>query len=142
MQNRSMGSRMKRGFTLIEILVVVVILAVLAAVIVPNVLGRVDDSKNSVAITTVQSLTDNIESYRLDTGKYPDELDALMKNPGVPKWNGPYIRNVEKIPNDPWENPYIYKIPGDNGRPYDIISYGSDAQLGGTDFQSWNLKGD
>jgi len=57
MQNRSMGSRMKRGFTLIEILVVVVILAVLAAVIVPNVLGRVDDSKNSVAITTVQSLT-------------------------------------------------------------------------------------
>lgn len=141
MQNRSIN-RSQRGFTLIEILVVVVILAVLAAVVVPNVLGRVDDSKYSVAITTVQSLSDNIDSYRLDTGKYPEELNALVKNPGVPKWNGPYIKNVEKIPNDPWDHPYIYKIPGDNGRPYDILSYGDDGQQGGKDIQSWNLKGE
>ncbi len=140
MSNR-MTVRSRSGFTLIEILVVVVILAVLAAVIVPNVLGRVGDSKNAKAISDISSFTTNIDLYHLDTGKYPESLDNLIKNPGSNKWNGPYIKNTDKIQSDPWNNPYVYKAPGDNGRDYDIASAGTDGQMGTSDdIQSWNLK--
>jgi general secretion pathway protein G len=140
MRNRNL-SRIQRGFTLIEILVVVVILAVLAAVIVPNVLNRVGDARESTAISDISSFNNLLDSYKLDTGNYPESLDALVKNPGTPKWNGPYIKNSDKVPSDPWGNQYVYKMPGDNGREYDLASPGKDGQLGSADdVQSWNLK--
>jgi general secretion pathway protein G len=131
----------RRGFTLIEILVVVVILAVLAAVVVPNVINRIGDAKESAAISDIKSFETNLDLYRLDTGNYPPTLDAMITNPGDPKWNGPYIKNQDKIQMDPWGHPYAYKVPGDNGRDYDIISAGADGQPGTPDdVQSWNLK--
>ena len=131
----------KRGFTLIEILVVVVILAVLAAVVVPNVINRIGDAKNSAAISDIKAFDTNIDLFHLDTGTYPPSLDALIANPGTPKWNGPYIKNQDKIQTDPWGHPYIFKVPGDNGRDYDILSAGEDGQPGTPDdIQSWNLK--
>lgn len=140
MRNR-ITSRARRGFTLIEILVVVVILAVLAAVIVPNVLNRVNDARDSTAISDISSFGNLLDSYKLDTGNYPESLDALVKNPGAPKWNGPYIKNSDKVPTDPWGGQYQYKVPGDNGREYDIASAGKDGQMGtADDVQSWNLK--
>src|SRR5215467_10409543 len=130
----------RHGFTLIEILVVVVILAVLAAVVVPNVINRIGDAKESAAISDIKSFETNLDLYRLDTGNYPQTLDAMITNPGDPKWNGPYIKNQDKIQMDPWGHPYAYKTPGDNGRDYDIISAGADGQPGtADDVQSWNL---
>lgn len=131
-----------QGFTLIELLVVIIILAILAAVVIPRVVGRADDAKNASAIANINSFSSTLDTYKADTGQYPADLNALVSNPGVKGWNGPYLRNQEKIPLDPWGHPYVYKTPGDNGRDYDIISLGPDGQAGTQDdIKSWNLQG-
>jgi general secretion pathway protein G len=133
----------RKGFTLIEILVVVVILAILAAVVVPNVINRISDAKNAAAISDIKTFDTDISLYQLDTGSLPPTLQALITNPGVPKWNGPYIKNADKVPLDPWSHPYIYVTPGANGRDFDITSAGPDGQPNtADDVQSWNLKKD
>ncbi len=146
MRNDTRKTGRRYGFTLIEILVVVVILAILAAVVVPNVIGRIGDAKVSAAISDIKTFDNAIDQYKLDTGQDPPNLDALVSAQaanGVQKWNGPYLKNQNTIPKDPWGNPYIYKIPGDNNREYDISSAGPDGQPGtADDIQSWNLKGD
>ncbi len=132
-----------RGFTLIEILVVVVIIAILAAVVVPNVISRIKDAKNSAAISDIKSFETAIDQYKLDTGEDPTSLDELI-NPPNPKgkWNGPYLKDLSKIPLDPWGHPYVYTVPGQNGRDYDIYSDGPDGQPNTSDdIQSWNLTG-
>ena len=122
-------------------LVVVVILAILAAVVVPNVINRIGDAKNGAAISDMKTFETNIQLFQLDTGQLPQSLDNLVTNPGVSKWNGPYIKNTDKVPNDPWGNPYVYKSPGDNGREYDIISSGADGQPNTPDdVQSWAIR--
>ena len=132
----------RRAFTLIEILVVVVIISILAAVVVPNVLSRIGDAKGSAAISDIKSFDGTIDQFKLDTGAIPPTLDALVTNPGIAKWNGPYLKGQSSIPMDPWGHPYIYKIPGDNGREYDIISAGPNGQPGDADdIKSWDLKG-
>lgn len=137
--------RASRGFTLIELLVVIIILAILAAVVLPRVIGRTEDAKIAGAITTITNFSNQLEVYNADTGTFPtgdQGLNALVVNPGLPKWNGPYLRNVEKVPNDPWGNPFVFKQPGENGRDYDIISAGPDGQLGTSDdINSWNMNG-
>ena len=139
-QGRSRQSRRRQGFTLIEILVVVVIIAVLAAVVVPNVIGRIKDAKVSAAIANIKSFDNAIDQFHLDTGQIPASLDALTTNPGTNKWNGPYFKGQSTIPPDPWGHPYIYKVPGDNGRDYDISSSGPDEQPGtGDDIKSWDI---
>jgi general secretion pathway protein G len=131
----------RAGFTLIEILVVVVILAVLAAVVVPNVIRRISDARVSAAISDIKSFETNIDLYHLDTQKFPPTLQSLITKEDVKGWNGPYIKNAEKVQKDPWGNDYVYKSPGDNGREYDILSAGPDGQVGTPDdIQSWNLK--
>lgn len=136
-RNRIAGNTLQRGFTLIEILVVVVIIAILAAVVVPNVISRIGDAKMGAATADIKSFDDTIDQYRLDTGNLPPSLDALITNPGDPKWHGPYLKGQSSTPIDPWGHPYIYKVPGDNGRDYDISSAGDGTHT----INSWDLKG-
>lgn len=128
----------RRGFTLIEVLVVVVIIAILAAVVVPNVISRISDAKFGAATSEINSIDNAIDQYRLDTGNLPPSLDALVTNVGNdPKWHGSYLKNQTSTPLDPWNHPYIYTIPGGNGRDYDISSAGD----GTHSINSWDPKG-
>jgi general secretion pathway protein G len=123
-----------RAFTLIELLVVIVILAILAAVVIPRVTGRVDDAKEAKAMTDIKSIESALENYKLDVGNYPstDEgLQALMTNvANSPKWNKPYLN---KLPADPWSNPYQYRNPGEANPDFDVFSAGADGQPGTSD---------
>ncbi|MFO1217750.1 MAG: type II secretion system major pseudopilin GspG [Burkholderiaceae bacterium] len=131
------------GFTLIELMVVLVIIGVLAALIVPNVLDRADDARVTAARTDVNNLMQALKLYRLDNQRYPSAeqgLDALVRKPtnGVvpPNWR-PYL---EKLPNDPWGRAYQYVNPGVKGE-IDVFSFGADGQPGGdgknADIGSW-----
>ncbi|WP_119355409.1 type II secretion system major pseudopilin GspG [Azohydromonas sediminis] len=135
--------RAAAGFTLIELMVVLVIIGVLAALIVPNVLDRADDARVTAARTDVNNLMQALKLYRLDNQRYPTAeqgLDALVRRPTTgpipPNWK-PY---VEKLPNDPWGRPYQYLNPGVRGE-IDVFSFGADGQPGGegkdADIGSW-----
>ena len=139
----SLKRRAQAGFTLIELMVVLVIIGVLAALIVPNVLDRADDARATAARTDVNNLMQALKLYRLDNQRYPSGeqgLQALVAKPtaGVipPNWK-PYL---EKLPNDPWGRPYQYLNPGVKGE-IDIMSFGADGQPGGegknADVGSW-----
>jgi general secretion pathway protein G len=134
MRNRS------RGFTLIEIMVVVVILAVLGALVVPRVLENVDKARVARAQSDIRAIETALDLYRLDNYKYPTTdqgLEALVKKPPDPSLTnyreGGYLKAV---PKDPWGNPYHYESPGPNGEPYLIISYGRDGKPGGTGYDA------
>ena len=136
-------ARKVSGFTLIELLIVMVIIGLLAAFIVPKLIGRVGESKQTAAKAQIELLGTAIDVYKLDTGKYPTQdsgLSALnTKSDAVKNWKGPYLAK-NKVPKDPWGVNYIYKYPGEHG-DYEIISYGADENEGGTgenkDIVSW-----
>ncbi|MBV5295647.1 MULTISPECIES: type II secretion system major pseudopilin GspG [Curvibacter] len=144
--NRSLNHlrrRVQAGFTLIELMVVLVIIGVLAALIVPNVLDRADDARATAARTDVNNLVQALKLYRLDNQRYPTAeqgLRALIARPTTapvpPNWK-PYL---EKLPNDPWGRPYQYLNPGIKGE-IDVMSFGADGQSGGegkdADIGSW-----
>lgn len=131
------------GFTLIEILVVIAIIALIMSLVGPRVLNYLGESKVKAAKIQIQSFGSALDLFNLDTGRYPstgEGLGALVQSPGtIPAWNGPYLKGGV-VPNDPWGNPYVYRSPGEHG-PYDILSYGSDGHEGGTgtagDISSW-----
>ncbi|MDR3689009.1 MAG: type II secretion system major pseudopilin GspG [Fimbriimonas sp.] len=127
-------NRKIRAFTLIELMVVILILAILAALIVPNVLGRTGQAKVSKATADLATLSNAIDQFRLDCDRYPttqEGLDALLNAPsGATGWRGPYLKQA--IPNDPWGAPYQYSCPGPGGGGYQVESYGGDGQPGGT----------
>ena len=122
-----------RGFTLLELLVVVVIIGLLAGFVAPRYFGQVGKSEVATARAQIDALEKALDQYRLDVGHYPDNetgLKGLLVKPtSEPKWNGPYLR--KDIPADPWGRPYVYKIPGEKGE-FDLLSYGKDGQPGGT----------
>ena len=119
-----------RGFTLIELLAVLIILGLIGAFAVPQVLKWVSGARSDAAKIQIETLTNSIDLYRLEVGKFPPDLEALVTQPsGEDKWNGPYLRK-KTIPKDPWGNEYVYNVPGDNG-PYDLYSLGADNTEGG-----------
>ncbi len=138
------------GFTLIELMVVIVILGILAGLIVPRIMGRPEEAKRAKAIIQIESLETTLKLYKLDNGSYPSTeqgLQALVEPPEVgnlPRnWReGGYLEKG-KIPKDPWKNEYIYLCPGTQG-DYDIISYGADGEPGGEgknkDITSWDVE--
>ncbi|MFJ5298114.1 type II secretion system major pseudopilin GspG [Pseudomonas sp. NPDC088368] len=131
--------RAQRGFTLIEIMVVVVIIGVLGAMVIPQFMTRPDQAKVTAARTDIQALGTALEMYRLDTFSYPSTrqgLEALVKRPtGLPSarnWNPRGY--LKALPSDPWGTPYQYQSPGTGSAPYDLYSYGADGVPGGVDF--------
>jgi general secretion pathway protein G len=130
---RRIGLR-QRGFTLLELLVVLLIIALLAGYVGPKLFGEVGKARSKTAASQMKSIESALDRYRLDTGHFPTTeagLNALTTNTGnVSGWEGPYMSSA--VPNDPWGRPYIYRSPGENGKDYDLMTYGADGKPGGT----------
>lgn len=139
---RPCGPARARGFTLLELLVVLVILGLLVGIVAPRFFGQVGKSEIKIATAQIRALEDGLDQYRLDVGRYPateQGLAALNAQPaGVTRWQGPYLKKT--VPNDPWGNPYQYRSPGEHGE-VDLFSLGKDGQPGGTgeaaDITNW-----
>lgn len=124
----------QRGFTLLELLVVMVIIGLLVGYVGPRYFGQLSKSEVKAAKAQMNAIKKALDVYRLDTGAYPDQssgLQALMVAPqSNPNWQGPYLQKA--VPNDPWGNPYLYRIPGEKSE-YELISLGADGRPGGVD---------
>ena len=122
------------GFTLVELLVVVFILGLLAALVAPNLLGLGSKQTPKVAKTQIEMLRTALDAFRLDVGRYPNSqegLQALIDRPsGLDRWDGPYLRSDKGVPRDPWQNAFVYRSPGERGT-FDLFSYGEDGVSGG-----------
>jgi general secretion pathway protein G len=135
----------RAGFTLIELMVVIVILGLLAGLVGPRIFRNVDKANVKTAMSQIELLGQGLDSFRLDTGRYPttsEGLEALQTDPGAAGWDGPYLK--KGIPKDPWKQPYVYRSPGQHGE-YELLSYGKDKAPGGDgynrDITSWeNLE--
>ena len=138
-------SGVRSGFTLIEVLVVMIILTILAAVVVPRVIGRTEDARRARAVSDIESFGTALDMYKTDNGEYPtteEGLQALRVAPTSAKsWNGPYLKKA--LAPDPWGHDYLYTSPGEhNPDSYDLYSTGADGQPGGegkdADISNWD----
>jgi general secretion pathway protein G len=137
MRHRASRRLTRAGFTLIEMLVVLVLLGLLAGLIGPQLFGRVSEARSTTARTQIELIGVALDSYRLDNGSYPTTaqgLDALMtrptRPPATPNWRGPYLRKA--LPQDPWSRPYVYASPVQGGEGYALRSLGRDGREGGS----------
>lgn len=139
---RPQFTRHDAGFTLLELLVVMVIIGMLAGFVAPKFFAQIGKSETKTARAQIDALEKALDQYRLDVGRYPTSeqgLAALNERPaGEAKWSGPYLKKT--VPLDPWAHAYIYKFPGEHGE-YDLLSYAKDGQPGGSgeaeDIVSW-----
>ena len=151
MTGRARLEKTQGGFTLIELMVVIVIIGILAAYIAPKFIGRTEDAKINAAKAQIRSFETSLKLFRLDNGFYPSTeqgLESLMSPPAsgrIPEnyKKGGYIESA-KIPDDPWGTPYVYASPGSQGFDYEIVSLGSDGVEGGedenADIKSWSIE--
>jgi len=131
------------GFTLIEMMVVMVIIGLLMALVGPRFIRQEEKAKVKAARIQIETLGTALDTFRLDVGRYPatqEGLAALRQRPfGIDRWDGPYLK--KDLPQDPWSRPYYYRSPGEGGRPYDLYSLGADGAPGGEgdsrDVTSW-----
>ena len=130
------SSNAVRGFTLIEMLVVLVIIGMLAGLVGPKLFGRVDSSKVKTAEIQLKMLKGSMETFRLDVGRFPTQAEGLLVLNQAPtderartRWRGPYLD--QEVPLDPWGNPYLYSLPGAGGQPFALYSHGGDGKRGG-----------
>ena len=142
-RKRNSGSSCRnqsRGFTLVELLLVLVILALIGGLVLPNIIGKAEGAKIKAAGSQISRLSMAVESFYLDTGTTPDSLDDLVnESGGVEGWNGPYVKPSSL--KDPWGREYVYNYPGEHG-DFDLYSLGADGQPGGedrnADINSWD----
>ena len=133
MQN---AKKSERGFTLIELIVVLVILTMLAALVAPNIFKHYAESRSKVAILQIAEFENALQLFAFDVGRYPtneEGLQALVSNPGnLESWKGPYLKKGT-LPMDPWGKPYVYRSPGTHNNEFDLFSFGPDGVEGGDD---------
>ena len=130
------SAHMQHGFTLVEMLVVLVIIGMLAGLVGPKLFGRVDSSKVKTAEVQIKMFKGSLETFRLDVGRFPTQAEGLLVLNQAPteekaraRWHGPYLD--QDVPLDPWGNPYLYSLPGANGQPFALYSVGADGKRGG-----------
>jgi general secretion pathway protein G len=134
------------GFTLIELMIVIVILGLLAGIIMPKILDRPEQARRMKARVDIRNIESALALFKTDTGRFPttsEGLEVLVSNPGIKGYNtNGYL---DKTPLDPWGNKYVYLSPGSHNKDYDLESYGKDCEDGGTeenaDIESWNIDG-
>lgn len=132
----------KKGFTLIEMMLVVVIISILVTVVLPRLTGKTEQARISAAKLQIETIGMALDSFELDNGRYPNTtegLNGLRVNPGnLKKWNGPYLK--KDIVTDPWGNAYVYASPGTHNTDYDLHSLGPNGVEGGDDIGNWSEK--
>jgi general secretion pathway protein G len=138
-------SSIRKGFTLIELMIVVVILGLLATMVMPKILSKPDQARRTKAMVDIRSIQSALAMFKTDTGRFPttaEGLQALVTNPGIAGYDKDGY--LERVPTDPWGNGYIYISPGLRSKDYDLTSLGKDGEQGGADYdadiESWNLQ--
>lgn len=144
MNKKCQRNTLLRGFTLIELMIVVVILGLLATIVMPRILSRPEQARRAKAKIDIRNIESALALFKTDTGRFPttsEGLALLVSDPGIRGYNSDGY--LDKVPLDPWGNQYIYISPGVHGKDYDLVSYGKDGESGGTgdnaDIESWNL---
>ena len=139
-ENVKLVLKKAHGFTLMELMIVIAILAILAGIVAPRMLSQLDQANVTAAKAQINSFKTAITSYKIKYKKYPSSLDELINNSGSINF-----LDATTVPKDPWDNDYVYTAPGTHGMDFEIVCYGADGTSGGSDFaadiESWNLAG-
>ena len=135
MKKNSRRQLRRHAFTLIEIMIVVVIIGMLAALVGPRIIGSLDKSKVQTTQAQLVNLKAAVQQFYMDCSEYPTSLDDLLNKTSNAKWDGPYL-DAKTLPKDGWDNDFVYSCPGADNEPFDIISYGGDKTSGGEGYNA------